>query len=224
MFGRKDNEETEDNTMTQQDAASALQSPATAAPRSDAPRPASPLATRRPLDTGRRPASPAPRMGGETEERKLIVGKGLSLSGEITACDVLVVEGKVEAKLADGKMLEITETGQFRGNVEIENADIAGRYDGELTVHGRLTVRGTGRISGIVKYGELEVNAGGQIIGEMHVVGGGAQQGEQPRSSAFKSAAGKTSSKFSSVGHEGHEMENEEDPGALFARKTATGA
>ena len=106
--------------------------------------------------------------------RTLRVGKGLSVAGEITSCDVLVVEGKVEAKLNDGKMLEITEAGQFRGSVEIENADIAGRYDGQLVVHGRLTVRSTGRISGMVKYGELEVNAGGQIIGEIQVTGGGA--------------------------------------------------
>ena len=59
--------------------------------------------------------------------------------------DILVVEGKVEAKLTEGKLLEITESGQFRGSVEIENADIAGRYDGQLVVHGRLTVGGTER-------------------------------------------------------------------------------
>jgi len=119
-------------------------------------------------------------------DKKLTVGRGLSLAGEITSCDVLVVEGKVEAKLTDGKLLEITESGQFRGSVEIENADIAGRYDGQLVVHGRLTVRSTGRISGMVKYGELEVNAGGQIIGEVQVVGGGAQA---QQGNGFKSAA-----------------------------------
>jgi cytoskeletal protein CcmA (bactofilin family) len=112
--------------------------------------------------------------GSDSEaSRTLRVGKGLSVAGEITSCDILVVEGKVEAKLNDGKMLEITESGQFRGSVEIENADIAGRYDGQLVVHGRLTVRSTGRISGMVKYGELEINAGGQIIGEMQVAGNG---------------------------------------------------
>ncbi|MGE3623315.1 MAG: polymer-forming cytoskeletal protein [Bdellovibrionales bacterium] len=111
------------------------------------------------------------------DARTLRVGKGLSVAGEITSCDVLIVEGKVEAKLNDGKMLEITESGQFRGSVEIENADIAGRYDGQLVVHGRLTVRSTGRISGMVKYGELEVNAGGQIIGEMQVTTAGAAAG-----------------------------------------------
>jgi cytoskeletal protein CcmA (bactofilin family) len=124
--------------------------------------------------------------------RKLIVGDGLSLSGEITSCDILVVAGKVEAKLTDGKLLEINETGQFRGSVEIENADIAGRYEGQLVVHGRLTVRSTGRISGMVKYGELEVSAGGQIIGEMQVTGGGAQA-TSTGSGGFKSAAKFTS-------------------------------
>jgi cytoskeletal protein CcmA (bactofilin family) len=125
------------------------------------------------------------------DSRKLIVGDGLSLSGEITSCDILVVAGKVEAKLTDGKLLEINESGQFRGSVEIENADIAGRYDGQLVVHGRLTVRSTGRISGMVKYGELEINAGGQIIGELQVTGGGAQQATGQ--GGFKSAAKFTS-------------------------------
>jgi cytoskeletal protein CcmA (bactofilin family) len=140
----------------------------------------------------------ARRLSGADAERKLIVGKGLSLAGEITSCDVLVVEGKVEAKLTDGKLLEIAESGQFRGAVEIENADIAGRYDGQLVVHGRLTVRATGRISGSVKYGELEVNAGGQIIGELQVTSAGVQATAPATGSGnFKSAA-----KFTAVGDE----------------------
>jgi cytoskeletal protein CcmA (bactofilin family) len=106
----------------------------------------------------------------DKDMRKLTVGRDITLSGEIAACDILVVEGKIEARLAEGRMLEITETGQFKGTVAIDNADIAGRFDGELTVHGRLTLRGSGRISGIIRYGELEVAAGGQVIGEVQVV------------------------------------------------------
>jgi len=179
MFGRKDTSESATQDQNAQNASS-----------SRSLTPASPVPARRPLDMGTSVARRSERGPNadprNIEERKLIVGRGLSLSGEITACDVLVVEGKVEAKLTDGKLLEITESGQFRGSVEIENADIAGRYDGQLTVHGRLTIRGTGRVSGMVKYGELEVNVGGQIIGEMQVVGGGAQAAS---ANGFKSAA-----------------------------------
>lgn len=181
MFGRKGAEDEHDTQGNQVEASA---SPATA-PRASS----SPSLSRRVVPGSSRASS--------GEERKLTVGKGLSLAGEIASCDVLVVEGKVEAKLSEGKLLEITESGQFRGNVEIENADIAGRYDGQLIVHGRLTVRATGRISGMVKYGELEVSAGGQIIGEMQITGAAGATQEQGRGPLFKSAA-----KFASSGEE----------------------
>lgn len=202
MFGRKDEDTNQQETATQ--------SPL--APRSGESTPrsaASPVPARRPIDLPTARRNKSHDTHGDAGERKLTVGRGLSLSGEITACDVLVVEGKVEAKLSDGKMLEITESGQFRGSVEIENADIAGRYDGQLTVHGRLTLRGTGRISGMVKYGELEVNAGGQIIGEMQVVGGGA--GAQQNAPSFKNAA-----KFTAIVDD-EEGENANDRKAVNA-------
>jgi cytoskeletal protein CcmA (bactofilin family) len=182
MFGPRDK-----NKNDVQDAITDDSSSSPRSQQSGLPRAASSSARRLP-EVGRRSSSSS------ADGRKLIVGDGLSLSGEITSCDILVVAGKVEAKLTDGKLLEINETGQFRGSVEIENADIAGRYDGQLVVHGRLTVRSTGRISGMVKYGELEVSAGGQIIGEMQVTGGGAgAQQMTTGTGGFKSAAKFTS-------------------------------
>jgi cytoskeletal protein CcmA (bactofilin family) len=107
---------------------------------------------------------------GATEMRKLIVGRDISLSGEITACDVLVVEGTVEAKLRDGRNIEIAESGLFKGSVEIDEADIAGRFEGDISVRGRLRLRSTGKITGSIRYGELEVEAGGQLMGEIQVM------------------------------------------------------
>lgn len=106
-----------------------------------------------------------------TDMRKLIVGRDISLSGEITACDVLVVEGTVEAKLRDGRNIEIAESGLFKGSVEIDEADIAGRFEGDISVRGRLRLRASGRITGSIRYGELEVEAGGQLTGDIQVLG-----------------------------------------------------
>ena len=107
---------------------------------------------------------------GSNEMRKLIVGRDISLSGEITACDVLVVEGTVEAKLRDGRNIEIAESGLFKGSVEIDEADIAGRFEGDISVRGRLRLRSTGKINGSIRYGELEVEAGGQLMGDIQVL------------------------------------------------------
>jgi cytoskeletal protein CcmA (bactofilin family) len=117
------------------------------------------------------PAAPAVPASQSVDQRRLIVGRDISLSGEIGSCDVLVVEGTVEAKLRDGRSIEIAESGLFKGSVEIDEADIGGRFEGDISVRGRLTVRSTGKITGSIKYGELAVEAGGQLIGDIQVMG-----------------------------------------------------
>jgi cytoskeletal protein CcmA (bactofilin family) len=109
--------------------------------------------------------------------KRLIVGEGIRLSGEISSCDRLVVEGEVEVTLNDTLALEIASSGRFTGGCEVEEADISGVYEGDLTVRRRLFVRGTGKLTGTVRYGELELERGGQIAGNISVLstgGGGA--------------------------------------------------
>lgn len=127
--------------------------------------------------------------------RKLIVGREISLSGDITACDILVVEGNIEATLRDGRHLEITEAGHFKGSVEIDEADIAGKFEGSLTVRGRLKLRSTGQIEGTLSYGEIEVEAGGRLIGELKVLPASAQKLNKEsaaENTATRAAAGVT--------------------------------
>ncbi len=104
-----------------------------------------------------------------TESKKLIVGREIVLSGQITSCERLVVEGRVEASLTETRMIEIAETGHFKGSAEIESADIAGRYEGTLTVRERLFIRATGKVSGKITYGQIEIEPGGEVSGEVHV-------------------------------------------------------
>ncbi|MBI3512552.1 MAG: polymer-forming cytoskeletal protein [Proteobacteria bacterium] len=115
------------------------------------------------------PTMPTPKPE-PSEGKRLIVGRDISLTGEITACDVLVVEGRVEASLGDSRMIEIAESGVFKGKAEIDNAEIAGRYEGELTVRDRLYVRATGKVVGSVRYGRLEIECGGEIVGDVQVL------------------------------------------------------
>ncbi|NNG04618.1 MAG: polymer-forming cytoskeletal protein [Inquilinus sp.] len=123
-------------------------------------------------------AGTAPRRGGmgrpEPEsrepERNLIVGHGISLNGEIKACDHLVGEGTVEAELKECRAIEIAAAGVFKGSAEIEQADIAGRFDGDLMVRGKLVLRSGGVVSGSLRYGEIEIETGGKVIGTMEPV------------------------------------------------------
>ena len=103
--------------------------------------------------------------------KRLIVGQGISLSGEITACDRLVVDGSVQVTLNQTRAIEITEAGRFtNGKAEVEEAEISGIYEGDLTVRNRLLIRSTGQVKGTVRYGEIEIERGGRISGTISMI------------------------------------------------------
>jgi len=107
------------------------------------------------------------------EPKKLTVGRDICLSGDITSCDKLVVEGCVEASLTDARAIEVAETGVFKGDAEVDEADINGRFIGQLTVRDRLVVRASGLITGTVRYGRLVVEDGGAISGTLALLDDG---------------------------------------------------
>jgi cytoskeletal protein CcmA (bactofilin family) len=112
----------------------------------------------------------APHADADRYGKRLIVGQGIRLSGEISSCERLVVQGEVEVTLNDTLALEIAESGRFTGGCEVEEADISGVYEGDLTVRKHLCVRGTGRLSGTIRYAQLELERGGQIAGNVSVI------------------------------------------------------
>jgi len=97
----------------------------------------------------------------------MIVGPGISLSGEINACDRLMIEGSVQASLQKCQHLSIAESGIFDGSAEIEEAEIRGRFEGDLVVRKRLRICAGGRVSGTISYREIEIEVGGRISGSI---------------------------------------------------------
>ena len=111
-------------------------------------------------------ASPSP----SPEEKagsKLFVGVNIKLKGvEISNCDVLVIEGQVDATV-NSKVMEISKPGTLTGTAIIDIAEIHGEFSGELTARTKLVVHGTGRVTGTVRYGKLVVAEGGTLNGEL---------------------------------------------------------
>jgi cytoskeletal protein CcmA (bactofilin family) len=178
MFRRK-----KDDTDDSKPAADAAGTPAPAEPEAEAipsrpfprPSPPSPGALARSVagpvaPTATRTTTVAARAASDpVEGRKLIVGREIVLSGQITSCERLVVEGRVEASLSESRFIEIAESGVFKGMAEIEHAEIAGTFEGTLTVRQKLWIRSTGKVTGTVRYGRIEIEEGGQIAGDIQV-------------------------------------------------------
>ena len=178
MFGRKKDDEVDAMPAAEPkvDAAKPLplKSPTRARPPSApgrlTPTPFRPEIVRRPLDISATDSQSSERQGSSYGEgKRLIVGREIALNGQINACEKLIVEGRVEANLSDCREIEIADTGMFKGLAEIDVAEISGRFEGDLTARELLLVRSTGKITGTIRFGRLEIERGGEINGNVSV-------------------------------------------------------
>jgi cytoskeletal protein CcmA (bactofilin family) len=111
------------------------------------------------------------------ERRTLVVGSGISVQGTVQDAERLVVKGTVEASMIRATELAVSPGGMFKGEVEVEDAEIEGTINGTLTARGSLMVRATGRVLGTARCHRLEVENGGQISGQMGMQTDGARAG-----------------------------------------------
>ena len=134
------------------------------------PQVAEPVA-RRPLPAGV-VGLPAAERGARPERQDkapsgtLLVGQGIQIKGQIESCDILVVEGQVDASLV-GEALEVLRDGLFKGTAEVERAEVAGRVEGSLTVRDHLVIKPTGRVAGTIRYAQISIEKGGEISGDV---------------------------------------------------------
>jgi cytoskeletal protein CcmA (bactofilin family) len=136
---------------------------------------------------------------------KLIVGPNIKLKGsEITDCDILLVEGRVEASM-NSRDMRIAEGGIFVGVAEIDTAEVRGEFEGELIARKRLVIHATGKVSGKIRYGALTVEEGGTVSGDVGSLG----------------AASKTSSPSGEATAESAKLEPVRPAHASFGRNAA---
>lgn len=133
-------------------------------PKAPAPAPQDAVAaTHTQSDKGRGQPSAA----AEPSAGTLVIGRQIVLSGEVTSCTRLVVEGTIKANIKECREIAIAQGGLFSGSAAVQSAEISGRFEGELKVSGRLLIRAPGVVSGTVHYRELEIERGGRVVGDV---------------------------------------------------------
>lgn len=100
------------------------------------------------------------------EENVAYVGAGVTLKGEISAPDAIVVDGTIEGDVS-ARVLLLGQGGVIRGRVSVAEADVSGWISDQIEVKQSLVVRATGRIEGKVSYGDIELEKGAVITGDL---------------------------------------------------------
>ena len=184
MFGRKNDDVEEKEVDKEQEQPESPEEEASASParkspvREPAPTPpavamraARPEPVRHPLDIRGAAGQGRDRPADDQDDgdKNLTVGPGIELNGQVKSCDKLTIEGLVESDVCHCVEMEIAKSGAFKGEAQVETADIGGRFDGSLTAQKLLIVRATGRVSGRVRFGQIEIERGGEIDGDVQV-------------------------------------------------------
>ena len=95
----------------------------------------------------------------KTTERN-IVAKNTSIKGDILSDGDFRIDGTLEGTLRTKGRVIIGLDGFIKGDVEATNAEVDGKFSGNLVVSDLLTVKTTANISGDVVIGKLSVEPG----------------------------------------------------------------
>ena len=140
LFGGK----REEGEVTELGRAAAM---ATSAPRTDAPQP--------------------PSQRGETVAN---IGKSISIKGDLTGNEDMVIEGKVEGKVElPNNQLTIGAHGTVKAEVAAKSVVVMGHVVGNVAGTERVEIQATGRVEGDVAAPKLVVAEGAQINGTVQM-------------------------------------------------------
>ncbi len=89
-----------------------------------------------------------------------VIAKNTSIIGDIKSEGDFRIDGTLEGTLKTLGRVIIGVDGLIKGNVESTNADIEGKFSGQLIVSKTLSVKTTAHISGDVVIGKLSVEPG----------------------------------------------------------------
>ena len=97
---------------------------------------------------------------------KVIIGNGVSLTGEIKKADEVQIDGEADVTMKTDNLV-VGVSGQCKGNIETHNADIWGVFDGDITASGTLTIQEQGKVSGTIEYQNIQIKLGGKLNGDI---------------------------------------------------------
>ncbi len=100
------------------------------------------------------------------EENVAYIGAGVTLKGEISASDLVIVDGAIEGDVS-ARVIQVGQGGVIRGNVSATEADVSGWISDHIEIKQLLVVRASGRVEGKITYGEIELEKGAVIAGDL---------------------------------------------------------
>lgn len=88
------------------------------------------------------------------------IANGTIFTGDLESSGDFRIEGTIIGNLRTSAKVVIGKTGSIQGSLICQNADVEGKFSGNLEVQETLTLRSTSNLEGEVEIGKLAVEPG----------------------------------------------------------------
>ena len=97
----------------------------------------------------------------------LMIGEGVTITGTIKANNEVNIQGTIDGDI-ECNSITINKSGNVKGKIKTETMTVEGKAEGEMNVNTVLNIKSEGHVNGKVFYGEIQIDEGGKISGEIN--------------------------------------------------------
>ncbi len=101
-----------------------------------------------------------------TNADRVVIQNGTLLRGKIRNCTELLIAGRGEGDLVADDIV-VFEGGELSGQVRAKTLTVYGKVEGDVIVSGLLRIEGNGSVVGMVQYGALAMESGGNLVADL---------------------------------------------------------
>ena len=105
------------------------------------------------------------RINQDKDGPQTIIGKTVTVKGEILGSEQLVVEGRVEGRIMIDTTVLIRESGLVKADVDANDINIAGGVVGNIAVKDKIEIVSGGYVLGDIRTPRLIINDGASVKG-----------------------------------------------------------
>lgn len=103
-----------------------------------------------------------------------LIAEGVEITGDIVFASGMRIDGRVVgnvigrgAEAARAPLLVLSDKGQVEGSVRCGDAVINGRVSGDLEVENLLELQSDARVTGTIRYRQLQMDVGAEVQGQL---------------------------------------------------------
>jgi cytoskeletal protein CcmA (bactofilin family) len=100
---------------------------------------------------------------------EMTIGATVTVNGKITFQREILIDGVFEGEFEGNGKIVVGPEAFVKADMDVQEAEISGKVEGNITVKYRLILRGNAEVKGNITAPRLSVDEGVSIIGQMHV-------------------------------------------------------